>query len=256
MKDTYFKIRRPFTRRQHRYDIGSPVGFWNLYDDNHFLARLYQIGNEEQEAFYGYHLQHAVSSGKCSEAEFYAHVREIVADHIEALRKESPFSRNHGRNRANLKMLRIFRDYLISINTYGYLDPVDITITRYNTEITELKKQLTGKDEALKALKVFETDQKIRITKGYLYALVDIIQQLGELRLPDKDGERLLRPSTEMVWVKIICKYFQHGEEEISLQTLRSYFPANKNNPGIKYREINKKHKIFQVSTVNKPLEF
>ncbi|MFP9113907.1 hypothetical protein ACLI1A_08185 [Flavobacterium sp. RHBU_3] len=247
MKDTYFKIRRPFSIRQHRYDIGSPVGFWTLYDDNHFLARLYQIGNEEQEAFYSYHLQYAVSSGKCTEAEFYAHVREIVADHIEALRKESPFSRNHGRNRANLKMLRIFRDYLITINTYGYLDPVDITITRYNTEINELKTQLAQKEQLLKDIKVFETDQKIRITKGYLYTLVDIIQQLGELRLPDKDGVRLLRPSTEMVWVKLICKYFQHGEDEISVQTLRSYFPADKNNPGIKYRDIQSKNKFYKI---------
>lgn len=247
MKDTYFKIRRPFTRRQHRYDIGSPVGFWNLYDDNHFLARLYQIGNQEQETFYSYHLQYAVSSGKCSEAEFYAHVREIVADHIEALRKESPFSRNHGRNRANLKMLRIFRDYLISINTYGYLDPVDITITRYNTEINELKKQLALKEQLLKDMKVFETDQKIRLTKGYLYTFVDIIHQLGELRLPDKDGVRLLRPSTEMVWVKMICKYFQHGEEEINLQTLRSYFPADRDNPGTKYRDVQEKYKLYSI---------
>lgn len=247
MKDTYFKIRRPFTKRQHRYDIGSPVGFWNLYDDNHFLARLYQIGNDEQEAFYKYHQQYAVDNGKCTETEFYTHVREIVADHIEALRKESPFSRNHGRNRANLKTLRIFRDYLISINTYGYLDPVDITITRYNSEINELKKQLAEKELLLKEMKVFETDQKIRITKGYLYTLVDIIQQLGELRLPGKDGVRLLRPSTEMVWVKLICKYFQHGEDEISVQTLRSYFPADKNNPGIKYRDIQSKNKIFKI---------
>lgn len=247
MKDTYFKIRRPFSRRQHRYDIGSPVGFWNLYDDNHFLARLYQIGNEEQEAFYSYHLRYAVNSGKCSEAEFYAHVREIVADHIEALRKESPFSGNHGRNRTNLKMLRVFRDYLISINIYGYLDPVDITITRYNSEINELKKQLAQKEQLLKDMKVFETEQKIRITKGYLYTLVDIIQQLGELRLPDKDGVRLLRPSTEMVWVKLICRYFQHGDEDINQQTLRSYFPANKDNPGTKYRPIQDKHKHFRI---------
>jgi len=246
MKDTYFKIRRPFTRRQHQYDIGSPVGFWNLYDDNHFLARLYQIGNGEQEAFYSYHLQYAVSSGKCSEAEFYAHVREIVADHIEALRKESPFSRNHAYNRANLKVLRLFRDYLISINNYGYLDPVYITITRYNYEIAELKKQLAEKERTLRELKTFETDQKIRIAKGYLYVLVDIIQQLGELKISDKDI-RLLRPSTEMVWVKLICKYFQHGDDEISPQTLRSYFPANKDNPGAKYRPIQDKYKLFNI---------
>ncbi|WP_116789176.1 hypothetical protein [Flavobacterium psychrotrophum] len=247
MKDTYFKIRRPFTRRQHRYDIGSPVGFWNLYDDNHFLARLYQIGNDEQEAFYEYHLQYATGNGKCTESEFYAHVREIVADHIEALRKESPFSKNHGRNRANLKMLRIFRDYLISINTYRYLDPIDITITRYNSEINELKKQVAQKEQLLKEMKAFETDQKIRITKGYLYTVVDLIQQLPDLRIPDGKDMRLVRSSNEMVWVKMISRYFQHGDEDISQQTLRSYFPADKKNPGTKYRPVQDKHKIYHI---------
>ncbi len=120
MRDTYFKIHRPFSRRKHRYDIGSPIGFWNLYDDNHFLNRLYDIGNEEQEAYYHYHMEHAIGTGKCSEAEFYELVREIVADHIEFIRKQSPFSHKHARNRVNLKCLRTFRDYLISINTYGY----------------------------------------------------------------------------------------------------------------------------------------
>lgn len=139
MKDTYFKTRRPFRKRQHRYDIGSPIGFWNLHDDNHFFTRLYEIGNGEQEAYYRYHMGHALDTGKCSEAEFYEHVREIVADHIEAIRKESPFSRRHARNRTNLRHLRTFRDYLTTINTYGYRDPIDITITRYDMEIAALK---------------------------------------------------------------------------------------------------------------------
>jgi len=87
MRDTYFKTRRPFSRRKHRYDIGSPIGFWSYYDDNHFLIRLYVIGNGEQEQYFRYHLEYAVGTGKCTEAEFYEHVKEIVANHIEAIRK-------------------------------------------------------------------------------------------------------------------------------------------------------------------------
>ncbi|TRW25956.1 hypothetical protein FMM05_06965 [Flavobacterium zepuense] len=252
MKDTYFKTRRPFKKRQHRYEIGSPVGLWNLYDDNHFLARLYKIGINEQEAYYHYHMHYATSTGKCNEAEFYSHVREIVADHIEALRKESPFSTNHAIHRANLKCLRTFRDYLVSINIFGYRDPVDITITRYDSEISSLKRELAQKEKLIQKMKAFETDQKIRITKGYLYTLVDLIQQLPELKLPEDSGMRLLRPSTEMVWVKMICKYFQHGDEEISSQTLRSYFPANKDVPGIKYRIIQEKYKLYRIVSSNK----
>ncbi|SEL30593.1 hypothetical protein [Parapedobacter koreensis] len=247
MRDTYFKIRRPFSRRKHRYDIGSPIGFWNYYDDNHFLTRLYVIGNEEQEQYYHYHMEYAVSTGKCTEAEFYELVREIVADHIEFIRKQSPFSRKHARNRLNLKCLRAFRDYLISTNTYGYRDPVDITITRYDSEIASLKKELAEKNEELETLKVYETDYKVRITKGYLNAFIDFIHQFPEIRIPHKDGTRLLSASTESVWVKMICKYFQHGEEDINMETLRSRFTSNKENPSTKYRPIREKDRLFKV---------
>jgi len=250
MRDTYFKTHRPFSRRKHRYDIGSPIGFWNYYDDNHFLTQLYIIGNEEQEQYYNYHMDYAVSTGKCTEAEFYAHVREIVADHIEYIRKESPFSPKHGRNRINLKCLRIFRDYLISINTYGYRDPLDITITRYDTEIASLKKELAEKNEELEALKKYETDYKVRITKGYLNAFIDMIHQFAEIRTPNKDSIRLLSASTESVWVKMICKYFQHGDEEINMETIRSRFTSNKENPSSKYRPIREKDKLFRIETI------
>ncbi|QNL49743.1 hypothetical protein H8S90_24045 [Olivibacter sp. SDN3] len=188
MRDTYFKIRRPFSRRKHRYDIGNPIRFWNYYDDNHFLTRLYVIGNEEQEQYYPYHKEHAVSTGKYTEAEFYEHVREIVADHIEYIRKESPFSRKHAQNRINLKCLRIFRDYLISINTYGYRDPVDITITRYDTEIASLKKELAKKKKELEELRIYESEYKVKITSGYLSAFIDLIYQFPEIRIPNKDS--------------------------------------------------------------------
>src|SRR5690606_9545907 len=156
MRDTYFKPRQRFSGRKHPYDIGNPIGSWKKYDDNHFLAKLYEIGNEEQEQYYRYHMEYAVSTGKCTEAEFYEHVREIVSDHIEFFRKQSPFSRKHAQNRLNLKCLRAFRDYLVSINTYGYRDPVDITITRYDMEIALLKKELAKKNKELEELKIYE----------------------------------------------------------------------------------------------------
>lgn len=247
MRDTYFKTRRPFSRRKHRYDIGSPIGFWNYYDDNHFLTRLYVIGNEEQEQYYNYHMDYAVNTGKCTEAEFYAHVREIIADHIEAIRKESPFSRKHGRNRVNLKYLRTFRDYLVSINTYGYRDPVDITITRYDMEIASLKKELAKKNKELEELKIYESKYKVKITNGYLSAFLDLIHQFREIRTPNKNGVRILSASTEMVWAKMICKYFQHGEEALNIETIRSRFTADKENRGTKYRPIREKDRFFKI---------
>src|SRR5690606_37676566 len=158
MRDTYFKASQPFSRRKHLYDIGNPIGSWKNYDDIHLPARLYEIGNEQQQHYYRYHMAHAVNTAKSCEAEFYLHVRQIVSNHIEAMRNDSPFSRKHARNRNHLTCLRPFRDYLISINTYGYRDPVDITISRYDTEIALLKKELEKKNKELEELKIYESE--------------------------------------------------------------------------------------------------
>lgn len=247
MRDTYFKARRPFSGRKHLYDIGNPIGSWKNYDDNHFLARLYEIGNEEQEQYYRYHMEHVVNTGKCSEAEFYEHVREIVSDHIEAIRKESPFSRKHARNRIHLKCLRTFRDHLISINTFGYRDPVDITITRYDTEIALLKKELEKKNKELEELNIYESEYKVKITNGYLSAFIDLIHQFPEIKIPTKDGTRLMSASTDTVWAKMICKYFQHGDKALNIETIRSRFTSDKEKPNTKYRPIRDKDKIFKI---------
>lgn len=64
-------------------------------------------------------------------------------------------------------MTTIYSMHLVAANApkqSGYFNPVDITITRYNSEINALKKQLAQKEQLLKEMKVFETDQKIRIT--------------------------------------------------------------------------------------------
>src|SRR5690606_34292666 len=162
--------------------------------------RLYVIGNQEQEQYYNYHMEYAVSTGKCTEAEFYAHVREIVADHIEAIRKESPFSRKHGRNRVNLKYLRTFRHYLVSINTYGYRDSMDITITHYDMEIALLKTELTKKNKELEELKIYECDYKVKPTTGYLSTSIDTMHQFPQPRTPTNDATRLISASTDTVW--------------------------------------------------------
>ncbi|WDF66850.1 hypothetical protein PQ465_11090 [Sphingobacterium oryzagri] len=57
--------------------------FWSYFDDNHFLTPLCVKDNEEQGQYDNYHMKYVVSTGKCTEAEFYAHVREIAANHSE-----------------------------------------------------------------------------------------------------------------------------------------------------------------------------
>lgn len=49
----------------------------------------------------------------------------------------------------------------------------------------------------------------------------------------------------------MIARYFQHGESEISLETLRNYFPANKTGKLIKGSDVPESNKLFKIIAIN-----
>ena len=121
-------------------------------------------------------------------------------------------------------------------------------------EIASLKKQLADKDEELatqneklEKLKIYESKYKVKITNGYLSTFLDLIHQFREIRTPNENGVRILSGSTELVWAKMICKYFQHGEDALNIETIRSRFTADKEKRGTKYRPIREKDKFFKI---------
>lgn len=103
------------------------------------------------------------------------------------------------------------------------------------------------RDEELDKLKKYETEYKERITKGYLHTFIDIINQLAEVIVPNGNNTRLLSASTESVWMKMICRYFQHGDEEINMETIRSRYTSHRGNPSSKYRLIREKDRLFRI---------
>src|SRR5690606_1385913 len=78
----------------------------------------------------------------------------------------------------------------------------------------------------------------VKITTGYLSAFIDLMHQFPELRIPTNDGTRLMSASTDNVWAKMICKYFQHGDKALNIETIRSRFTSDKEKPNTKYRPI------------------
>jgi hypothetical protein len=45
----------------------------------------------------------------------------------------------------------------------------------------------------------------------------------------------------------MIAKYFMHGDKEISIDTARNYFPAQKDDLSAKFIEISEKDKVFKI---------
>ncbi|WP_090473732.1 hypothetical protein [Mucilaginibacter sp. OK268] len=111
-------------------------------------------------------------------------------------------------------------------------------------EITTLK-------EELKSARKLETEDYINIADGYLLSFLDICLQTQEAQLPDNSKE-LVFSQTQIVWCKMIAKYFREGNQEISLETIRRYFPADRNQPGAKYAKIPPQLRLFQIRPAKK----
>lgn len=103
----------------------------------------------------------------------------------------------------------------------------------------------------MKDLQKYETSEKIRIVEGKLATVIDLFRQLQELTLPDE--RKLFRSQTQSPWYKLISKYFNHGENEIPINTARNYFPAQKNVKLIKGSEVPEEEKHFQIIPTKKP---
>ena len=59
---SYYKPRNPFSFSTHPYDLGTIMGLWNSYDDNHFLLKIYKMDREEFSIYYTYHLNYALEN--------------------------------------------------------------------------------------------------------------------------------------------------------------------------------------------------
>ncbi|MGY0039323.1 hypothetical protein [Pedobacter sp. NJ-S-72] len=135
--------------------------------------------------------------------------------------------------------------YLQSINVWGDQESAEMTIARQQIKITELERKIAGITAELKAFKQQEADDYINIAAGQRDTLLDLFLQLQELLLPN--GKELVFAQTQAAWTKMICKGFREADQEIKYHTIRRYFPADKNDPGISRATIKSKFKLFQI---------
>ncbi|RZK33218.1 MAG: hypothetical protein EOO90_32590, partial [Pedobacter sp.] len=122
---------------------------------------------------------------------------------------------------------------------------IEFVIAEKDLEISALKQEINDLKVKVKSISKFEPDQKIRVLEGNLPTLIDLIKQVQHLEMPD--GKKLARSQAQSPWYKMIARYFQQGENEISLETLRNYFPANTSTKLIKGSEIAESDKLFKI---------
>ncbi|MCT1524871.1 MULTISPECIES: hypothetical protein [Sphingobacterium] len=249
----YFRPRPRFGKREHPYDIGRPFSWWKSHYDRHFLNALYKLDENEFEAFYRYHLDFFTDSNSgAEEDEYYHHVHDIAADELTVLVREGKHASRNRHERSNRQKihLRKFIGYLDGIDRWNTGKTKDEIILAKEEEVRNLKDQMEMLKTELRAARKLETDDYINLPKDQLLTFLDLCLQLQEAKLPD--GRELLFSQTQIVWAKLICKYFREDNAPISLDTVRRYFPGDRRNPGSKYAAIPAKKKMFLIVEAKK----
>ncbi|RZJ91902.1 MAG: hypothetical protein EOO20_03665, partial [Chryseobacterium sp.] len=228
----FFKPIQPFRKREHPYDIGNSYSWYRTHYDRHFLNVVYDTDDQEFHALYCYHLEYfKLVNGGSNESEFFKHVRDLIKDGITDLLKDDKpgfFFNRHGKINERKIKLRAFLDYLYnsSYNDQTF-EAKDEVISKQILEIESLNKNLIELKSQLEQTRKLDTGDYVNISDGHLLKLLDLFQKIQDIKI-DSDKE-LVFSQTQIIWVKMICKYFRHNHKEINFDTVRRYFPANRN---------------------------
>ena len=246
----YFKFRDPFDKNPHKFEIGNPIKFDRKMGDNFFFKKFFTVNPLDYADYYQFHLNWFILDNNLnSEKEFFTHVSDKIEDQIAHYHKKNITALN---TIQSLEALRKFKDVVGKFDKWHIKKTLETVVSEKDIEILKLKKEILQLKEQIKSLSRYEPDQKIRLLDGNLTQLIDLIKQIQGLETPD--GKKLARSQSQSPWYKMIGRYFQHGESEISLETLRNYFPANKTGKLIKGSDVSECTKLFKIIPITSNL--
>jgi len=251
MRPQYFKHRALFDFDKQTNDVGFPLPWTKGNEDNHFLFRLYKKSKEQYAAFYQYQLNFFLGRYEdATEQEFFVHVKQIITDAISELINKDRYTPKHVRERQNRLQLQEFLDYLNSIDQWFIQSTDQETIKRQLEEIAKLNAENKKIKEENKKLRELETKDYIDIREGRHRTLYHLMLQIRELKLDD--NKELANATTLNIWSKMIAKYFRAGGKEISIESVKRYFPPDNNTDNTKYKDVPKKDQLFTIVPAKK----
>ena len=249
MKVGYFKFRKPFDFFPHPYDLGSPIGYWKGYDDNHFLLLIYKLKEENFDEYYNRHLSHTLENELGNEEKFFKVVWQMVEDRIHHFKNQNPFSRKHASHIASIEKLQQFQNYLSSIDQWN-ARPSHIIIAEKEELIRKKDSKIDELQKRLNELNEYEVVQKIFIDEGYVPIVINILKQMQKLTSPS--GRPLLKCDFNSPYYKMVSKYFSDGGTDISWETVRNYYVERTEDVTSKGTKIKHKHEIFKIEKITK----
>lgn len=241
----FFRFRGRFDFSPNRFEIGNPVIQNIILADNFYLKKIYELSENDFESYYNFHLSYFLESHPNQDEAFFKYVHGIVTTRINYLNSLNPFSGKAKRNIEPRRQLEAFLNFLKSIDHWHKTEPIETLIGDKDNQIDKLKHRIAELESQLKDATKYDVVEKVALDKGGMPAFMNLIHQLQELTLPN--GNKLTRSQTQSPWYKMIAKYFMHGDKDISINTARNYFPAQKDDIPPKFIEITEKDKLFKI---------
>lgn len=251
MSSSYFKPRDRFDFSKDTLDIGNPISWSRENFLKLLFKRIFAISEERIEEFYQRHLAYYLETHPDGKEEvFFEFLWELIERQLKVLLARDIYHKDHPRNEREIKQLRKFTEVLIPYDQWNFHKSNEAVVAQQELEIYELKQEIIKLKEELKKATLLEKDGYINIRAERAHTLYDIMHQLQKIKLPD--GFELLYPADQIVWRRMICKFFREDNKEINFNTIHRYFPTDKKNLGSKYKEIDQKDKLFNINPAKK----
>jgi hypothetical protein len=245
IQSIYFKFRRPFDLSPHQFEIGNFLGRDKLLEDNFFLLKLYDVKEQDFTGYYEFHLNYFLENHPDEQEGFFDHILDIIKVRIDYFKKLKPFTRTYARNMANVRNLEAFVAFMKTVDRWHKLETIESVIAEKDREIDRLNARLAGLEAEIKEARIYDTAEKVNITKGGIAAFMDLMKQIQNLTF--EANSKLVNAQTQAPYYKMIAKYFKHGDKDISIDTARNYFPATKGDKPAKFIEIAEKDKRYKI---------
>lgn len=251
MSIIYFKPRDRFDFSVNTLDIGNPITWSRSHFLKHLFKRIFAIQQVRFHEFYQHHLDYYLkTTDNSGEGVFFKNFYEIIDRQLRVLNSRDVYAKNHVKTQRELVHLTKLKNLLISFDNWNVHKSYDNIVADKESDIYTLRQQIEILKAELKKATALETQQYVNIPKGGFLSFVDLIIQFEETRLPS--GKELTFAEFQIVWVKMICKYFREDHEEIDFNRVRRYFPKDRRNPGNRSSSVPSDQHLFEIREIKR----
>lgn len=251
MSNTHFKPRDRFDLSNDTLDIGNPLTWKRAHFLKHFFKRLFAIDEGRLDEFYHHHLAYYLTNNTGGNEEFFfKYLWDSIERQLKVLTGKDVYDKNHIRNEREIERLKKFTEILIPLDQWHFHKSNDAVIAQQESEIHSLQQQIATLKSELKKATSMDTKQYINIPKGRLLTFLDLGIKMLDVKLPD--GKELLFAEFPIVCVKLICRYFREGHEEIDFDRIRRYFPKDRSNPSNRSATVAADLQLFEIKSIRK----